>query len=425
MNNTSKAYNNLLDRYKDEYFEKYKQYNEEWKKKYDYKNFNDLKDDKIFNIDLSWMYNPHLYDKISHDVVARYNKDKHSNELLSIQTFLDNVTNKYIKNKKDALEEFKTVKNNVENENLKDIVKELEHAIFGYDYDDDNEEPKYEETIAERTKMRRQNKETDEKDASRTFAPPDLDSNDSDKFTEMYYTPYSSIIDDEKAQEETEQTEKVYEEGYDKESYDGAWYNMWGFNKDGFNEYGFNEYGFNKDGVNKDGYDEYGFNKDGFNKDGYDEYGFNKDGFNKDGKKDKKINKWGYNINGLDRQRLDKNGYNINGYNTSGYDSHKYNINGYNTNGYDSQKYNINGYNSRGLNRQGNKRKALKKNIPRSGLKILIPQQMLARLPILSAQIKAGNNSRELKNEIRQLLYSLYRSKQISKTVYKNLIATI
>ena len=425
MNNTSKAYNNLLDRYKDEYFEKYKQYNEEWKKKYDYKNFNDLKDDKIFNIDLSWMYNPHLYDKISHDVVARYNKDKHSNELLSIQTFLDNITNKYIKNKKDALEEFKTVKNNVENENLKDIVKELEHAIFGYDYDDDNEEPKYEETIAERTKMRRQNKETDEKDASRTFAPPDLDSNDSDKFTEMYYTPYSSIIDDEKAQEETEQTEKVYEEGYDKESYDGAWYNMWGFNKDGFNEYGFNEYGFNKDGVNKDGYDEYGFNKDGFNKDGYDEYGFNKDGFNKDGKKDKKINKWGYNINGLDRQRLDKNGYNINGYNTSGYDSHKYNINGYNTNEYDSQKYNINGYNSRGLNRQGNKRKALKKNIPRSGLKILIPQQMLARLPILSAQIKAGNNSRELKNEIRQLLYSLYRSKQISKTVYKNLIATI
>ena len=50
---------------------------------------------------------------------------------------------------------------------------------------------------------------------------------------------------------------------------------------------------------------------------------------------------------------------------------------------------------------------------------------MLARLPTLLAQIKAGNNSLELKNEIRQLLYSLYRSKQISKIVYKNLIATI
>ena len=56
------------------------------------------------------------------------------------------------------------------------------------------------------------------------------------------------------------------------------------------------------------------------------------------------------------------------------------------------------------------------------GLKILTPPQMLVRLPILLAQIKARNNSRELKNEIRQLLYSLYRSKQ---TVYKNLIATI
>ena len=54
-----------------------------------------------------------------------------------------------------------------------------------------------------------------------------------------------------------------------------------------------------------------------------------------------------------------------------------------------------------------------------SGLKILMPQQMLARLLILSAQIKAGNNSRELKNEIRQLLYSLYWSKQINKTVIK------
>ena len=61
----------------------------------------------------------------------------------------------------------------------------------------------------------------------------------------------------------------------------------------------------------------------------------------------------------------------------------------------------------------------------RKGLKILTPQQMLTRLPILLAQIKAGNNSRELKNEIRQLLYSLYRSRQISKTIYKNLIATI
>ena len=45
------------------------------------------------------------------------------------------------------------------------------------------------------------------------------------------------------------------------------------------------------------------------------------------------------------------------------------------------------------------------------GLKILTPEQMLSRLPISSAQLKAGNNSQKLKNEIRQLVYSLYRSK--------------
>ena len=146
------------------------------------------------------MYNLQLYDKISQDVVARYNKDKHSNELLSIQNFLDNKANEYIKNKKDAWKKIKIVKNNVKSENLKDIVKELECAIFRYNYDDDNDEPKYEESIAERTKLRRQNKETDKKDASRTFAPPDPDSDDSDKFTEMYYTLYSSIIDDEKTE---------------------------------------------------------------------------------------------------------------------------------------------------------------------------------------------------------------------------------
>ena len=42
------------------------------------------------------------------------------------------------------------------------------------------------------------------------------------------------------------------------------------------------------------------------------------------------------------------------------------------------------------------------------GLKILTPNQMLSRLPITLAQLKAGNNSEKLKNEIRQLLYSLY-----------------
>ena len=59
------------------------------------------------------------------------------------------------------------------------------------------------------------------------------------------------------------------------------------------------------------------------------------------------------------------------------------------------------------------------------GLKILTPNQMLRRLPISLAQIKAGNNSGNLKNEIRQLLYSLYRSKNMTKQVYNNLIKYI
>ena len=64
-------------------------------------------------------------------------------------------------------------------------------------------------------------------------------------------------------------------------------------------------------------------------------------------------------------------------------------------------------------------------NQARRGLKILTPNQMLSRLPISLAQLKAGNNSEKLKNEIRQLLYSLYRSKKLTKQLYKSLIDII
>ena len=59
------------------------------------------------------------------------------------------------------------------------------------------------------------------------------------------------------------------------------------------------------------------------------------------------------------------------------------------------------------------------------GLKILTNKQMLNRLPIFLAQIQAGNNSTSLKNELRQILYSLYRSKVLTKNVYNNLIKSI
>ena len=65
------------------------------------------------------------------------------------------------------------------------------------------------------------------------------------------------------------------------------------------------------------------------------------------------------------------------------------------------------------------------KNRKGQGLKILTPNQMLSRLPVTLAQLKARNNSEKLKNEIRQLLYSLCRSKKLTKQLYKSLIDII
>ena len=58
-------------------------------------------------------------------------------------------------------------------------------------------------------------------------------------------------------------------------------------------------------------------------------------------------------------------------------------------------------------------------------LKILTPDQMFNRLPISLAQLKAGNNSEKITNKITKLLYSLYRSKTLTKTIYNNLNNTI
>ena len=66
-----------------------------------------------------------------------------------------------------------------------------------------------------------------------------------------------------------------------------------------------------------------------------------------------------------------------------------------------------------------------KQNQQGKGLTTSTPTQMLSRLPITLAQLKAGNNSEKLKNEIRQILYSLYRSKNMTKQVYNSLITYI
>ena len=60
-----------------------------------------------------------------------------------------------------------------------------------------------------------------------------------------------------------------------------------------------------------------------------------------------------------------------------------------------------------------------------TGLKIITLKRMFQRLPIALAQIKAANNSKSLLNEIRQIVYSLYQSKEITKKVYNNIIKSI
>ena len=72
------------------------------------------------------------------------------------------------------------------------------------------------------------------------------------------------------------------------------------------------------------------------------------------------------------------------------------------------------------------KAKAKAKATKGTGLKILTPKQMLQRLSIALAQVKAGNNSEILLNEVRQIVYSFYQSKQITKkVVYNNIIKSI
>ena len=64
-------------------------------------------------------------------------------------------------------------------------------------------------------------------------------------------------------------------------------------------------------------------------------------------------------------------------------------------------------------------------NTDNSKLKILMPKQMFQRLSIALPQVKAGNNSENLLNEIRQIIYSLYQEKEINKKVYNNLIKSL
>ena len=91
-------------------------------------------------------------------------------------------------------------------------------------------------------------------------------------------------------------------------------------------------------------------------------------------------------------------------------------------NRYDSRQKIIDFFND---NAKGRSQAIHKTKQDGTGLKILTPKQMLQRLPIALAQVKAGNNSESLLNEIRQIVYSLYQSKEITKKVYNNIIKSI
>ena len=82
-------------------------------------------------------------------------------------------------------------------------------------------------------------------------------------------------------------------------------------------------------------------------------------------------------------------------------------------------------YNDYSLMMSEAKTKAKQNETKGTGLKMLTPKQMLQRLPIALAQVKAGNNSENLLNKIRQIIYSLYQSKEITKMVYNNLMKSL
>ena len=92
---------------------------------------------------------------------------------------------------------------------------------------------------------------------------------------------------------------------------------------------------------------------------------------------------------------------------------------------YDSRQKVINLLNDNAKFRSEAIYKSKQNETKRKGLKVLTQKQMLQRLPIALAQAKAGNRWESLLNEIRQIVYSLYPSKQITKKVYNNIMKSI
>ena len=113
------------------------------------------------NIDLDWMIDKHGYEETAEEAGSDYMKGKNDNKLKLIKDFITKINNGTINNKNKAGNEFRKLKQKVTNDILRqDLIKDLERYLFGEDVES---EEKYEESIAERVKTRR--------DTQRTFAP--------------------------------------------------------------------------------------------------------------------------------------------------------------------------------------------------------------------------------------------------------------
>ena len=135
------------------------------------------------NIDLDWMIDKDGYEEIAEEADTYYMKGKNDYELKLIKDFITKINNGIINNKNKAGNEFRKLKQKVTNDILRqDLIKNLGKYLFGEDIEP---EEKYEKSIEERVKTRRQNKETD-RDTQRTFAPSSPPKKDYSAETDEY-----------------------------------------------------------------------------------------------------------------------------------------------------------------------------------------------------------------------------------------------
>ena len=131
------------------------------------------------NIDLSWINYPDGYKKIAREADSNYMKNKNDNELKLIKDYITKINNGTINNKNKAGNEFRKSKQKVTNDILRqDLIKYLGRYLFGEDIES---EEIYEESIAERVKTKRQNRDT-----QRTFAPSSPPKEDYSAETNVY-----------------------------------------------------------------------------------------------------------------------------------------------------------------------------------------------------------------------------------------------